>query len=84
MRKHTIRHQTRSKKRHRHSKSHRHSKRHIRRHSKRRGLVLLPGSQSVPIFTPPQKKHTNKIVVNEEHIQSGNIISGLRDYIKNM
>ena len=93
---HSKSHKRHSKSHKRHSKSHKiHSKSHSkshkiqnythkRLHRKRRQLVLLPGSQSVPIFATPQKKYATKIAIDKEYNQSGNIISGLRDYIKNM
>jgi hypothetical protein len=93
MNKHTARHHKKYSKRRVHSKRHGHSKRrvHSKRHGhskrriyrKRRELVIIPGSKSVPIFTAPQKKDSHKIIVNDQN-QSGNIIPGLRDYIKNM
>jgi hypothetical protein len=88
MHKHITRHRYKRNSHKRHNYTHkRHSKRHNKshkRHRKRRQIVLLPGSQSIPIFTTPQKKYATKIAIDKEHNQSGNIISGLRDYIKNM
>lgn len=74
---HTKRHHT---KRH-YTKRHRHTKKRLYR--KRREFVIVPGSKSVPIFTAPQTKQANKVMMNEPS-STGNIIPGLRNYIKNM
>jgi hypothetical protein len=70
------------------------SRRNIQKHSnktrkhhnkklyrKRREIVIIPGSQSVRMFTHPEKKQPNKIMVDNSGLGSGgNIIPGLRNY----
>jgi hypothetical protein len=64
--------------------SHKHSKHHPKKtYKKRRELTLVPGTKSIPIFTPPNKPKGQKIPVNIKQ-PFGNIIPGLRDYMKNM
>jgi hypothetical protein len=84
---------SRKTKKHRHSAHHRRHKRryshnHLTHHRaktrrKRREISIIPGSKSVPIFTAPNKKNSESILVNVEHT-SGNIVPGLRNYMKNM
>ena len=74
MSKKTKRHTRRHTRRHRkHTRRHR---KHTRRYN-RRQIMTLPGSQGVPLFSVPEKKHTQKILVNSDK-QSGNMIPGLR------
>ena len=71
----------RTNKRHNKSKKHiTHTRRHIRRHlyRKRRQIVSLPGSQSVPLFSAPEKKQTQRIFVNKSN-SFGNMIKGMRN-----
>jgi hypothetical protein len=82
-RRHTKRrHHSHKRNHHSHKQNHHSKKRHMYR--KRREFVIVPGSKSVPIFTEPQKKNANKIVINNDHNQIGNIVPGLRNFIKNM
>ena len=69
----------RRNKRNRTNKKHKTNKRH-RRHlyRKRRQIVSLPGSQSVPLFSAPEKKQTQRIYVNKSN-GFGNMIPGLRN-----
>ena len=60
----------------------RHTRRHTRRHlyRKRREILTLPGSKGVPIFSIPEKKQAQKILVNHDsNNHSGNMIPGLRN-----
>lgn len=68
-------------KRHRTNKRHKKSCRHTRRHlyRKKRQIVILPRSEGLPLFTPPEKKQIQQILVNKGNIQSGNMIPGMRD-----
>lgn len=80
-------------KKHRHSTHHRrHKRRYKHSHSihhraktrrKKQEISIIPGSRSVPIFTLPNKKNSELILVNVEHT-SGNIVPGLRNYMKKM
>lgn len=64
--------------------SHKHSIHHLKKtYKKRREVSLVPGTKSIPIFTAPNKQKGQKIPVNIKQ-PSGNIIPGLRDYMKNM
>ncbi len=81
MSRHTKRRHYSHKRRHT-KRRHYSKKRHVYR--KRREFVSIPGSKSVPIFNEPQKIRANKIIINDDHNQSGNIIPGLRNFIKNM
>jgi hypothetical protein len=85
----TKRHYT-NKKRHykRHTKRHykRHNKKHTKRHlyRKRREFEFVPGSKSVPIFSPPDKKRNTPILDSSNNDQNNHvgIIHGLRNYLK--
>ena len=44
---------------------------------------LTPNSNS-SIFSVPDKKYSDKIVIDTHHKQSGNIIPGLRTYLGNV
>lgn len=80
-------------KKHKHSSHHRHHKRrynhkhslHHRRRTyrKRREFSFVPGSQSIPMFTFPDKQKGEKIPISIKQ-PMGNIVPGLRDYMKNM
>ena len=77
--KHSVHH-----KRHKRRYSHKHSVHHRRRtYRKRREISVVPGSKSIPMFTAPNKQKGEIIPVNIKQ-PSGNIIPGLRDYMKNM
>lgn len=70
----------RTNKRHRTNKHRINHRRHTRTHlyRKRREIVSLPGSQSIPLFSAPEKKHTQRIYVNKSN-SFGNMIPGLRN-----
>ena len=84
---------SRKTKKHKHSVHHRRYKRrykhnhsiHHRAKTRRRKqeISIIPGSRSVPIFTAPNKKNSEMIPVNIKQ-PSGNIVPGLRNYMKNM
>ena len=74
-RKHRKRHTYRN-----HRRSHpyrKHRKRHT--YKKHRQIVIIPGNKGIPLFTDPDKKKPQKIMVNQRDIQSGNMIMGLRN-----
>lgn len=82
------------KHRHKHSVHHRrHKRRYSHGHSihhrkktrirKKQEISIIPGSKAVPIFTAPNKKNSELILVNVEQ-PTGNIVPGLRNYMKNM
>jgi hypothetical protein len=48
-----------------------------------RNHPLTPNSNS-SIFSVPDKKYSDKIVIDTHHKQSGNIIPGLRTYLGNV
>jgi len=48
-----------------------------------RNNPLTPNSNS-SIFSVPDKKYSDKIVIDTHHKQSGNIIPGLRRYLGNV
>lgn len=56
-------------------------KRRIRHTKKRHARIHAPVSTFVK---SPQPKDDYKIMINDEYKQSGNIIPGLRNFIKNM
>jgi hypothetical protein len=65
-------------------------KKHINTRKKRaytkrthRIYQLTPNSNS-SIFSVPDKKYSDKIVIDTHHKQSGNIIPGLRTYLGNV
>lgn len=71
----------RTNKRHKKHITHKSSRRTRTRrnlHKKRKEILTLPGSQGLPLFGVPEKKHSQKILVNP-HKQSGNMIPGLRN-----
>ena len=77
-------HHRRFKRRYKHSHSiHHRSKTRKRsyKYNKRIEFSVVPGSKSVPIFSPPDKKKKELIPVNMRQSQ-GNIVVGLREYIK--
>lgn len=77
--KHSIHH-----KRHKRRYSHSHSMHHNRKtHRKRREISVVPGSKSIPMFTAPNKSRDEMISVNVKQ-SFGNIVPGLRNYMKNM
>lgn len=81
--KHSIHHR-RHKRRYSHNHSIHHTKKTYKRtYRKRREISIVPGSKSVPVFTAPNKQKEEMILVNVKQ-PSGNIIPGLRDYMKNM
>jgi hypothetical protein len=81
--KHSVHHRRR-KRRYSHNHSLHHQKKtHKRINRKRREISAIPGTKSIPIFTTPNKQYNEMIPVNIKQPQ-GNIIPGLRDYMKNM
>ena len=68
----------------RHLKNRHLKKRYTRRYKKRHPiskLNTLPGSQGVPVFSAPTINPSNKIYIDSDHKESGNIIPGLRTYL---
>jgi hypothetical protein len=60
------------------SKKHKkHTIRHLYR--KRRQILSIPGSQGLPLFSKPVNKKSNRIVINNNTMVSGNMIPGLRN-----
>lgn len=60
------------------NKSHKkRTRRHV--HKKYRHHKLLPKTKVIVLFQIPEKKHTQKIILNENQYQSGNMIKGLRE-----
>lgn len=70
-----------TKRHHRHHKKNIKTKKHRRKHThrKHRQIVIIPGNKGVPLFTTPDKKKSQKIIVNQSGYQSGNMIMGLRN-----
>ena len=65
------------------------NKKHIKRRNtrkkmyrKRREILLVPGAKGVPLFNNQKKTHMQEIVVNQYNRQPGNMIPGLREYLK--
>jgi hypothetical protein len=54
--------------------------RRLKRHSINK-LNTLPGSQGVPVFSASTINPSNKIYIDSDHKESGNIIPGLRTYL---
>lgn len=65
---------------HKRHKKHRTYRRHTKRrlYRKRREILTLPGSQGIPLFSAPEKKQTQRILVNP-HRESGNMIQDMRN-----
>jgi len=59
------------------SKHRKHKRHHLYR--KRREILSFPGSKGMPLFTNPEKHKSQKILVNYDNSQSGNMIMGLRN-----
>lgn len=75
-------HHRRVKRRYNHSHSiHHHVKTKTHKRRRRKEISAMPGSKSVPIFSPPDKKKKEMIPVNIKQ-PSGSIVPGLRDFIK--
>lgn len=56
-------------------------KQHRRKlYRKRSEIVIIPGSQSVRMFTHSEKKQPIKIMIDNTSGLNGNIIPGLRNY----
>ena len=49
---------------------------------KQHNIVSLPGSTGVPIFSNTDTRQSNQSHIIAEHKQSGNIITGLRNYYR--
>ena len=64
-------------KRNKRNKRNKTNKRHLYR--KRRQIFTLPGSKGIVLFTLPEKKEIQKIIVKQYSKQSGNMIPGLRN-----
>ncbi len=59
-----------------HYKKQKKTRHHLRKH---RQLRLLPDTKGMELFSIPVKKHSQKILLNENQFQSGNMIKGLRE-----
>lgn len=89
--KHSVHHRV-SRRRYNHSHSKHHipsnkTRRHRHRHRRSRevSFVSIPGSKAVALFSATNKKRSELIRVEEGDNQSmGNIIPGLRNYLKNI
>jgi hypothetical protein len=64
-------------------KSHTKKRQYKKRHSISK-LVILPGSQGIPVFSAPIINPAKKIYIESDHKESGNIIPGLRTYLRNI
>jgi hypothetical protein len=54
-----------------------------RLYRKRREISIIPNAKSIPIFTAPEKKLPQAILINQTtNKQFGNIIPGLRELTK--
>jgi hypothetical protein len=60
---------------------HKNKRQYTKRSYKHNVITSIPRSQSIPIFTKPEKIHSTNIIINKEH-NYGNIISGLRNFLK--
>lgn len=81
--KHSIHHR-RSKRRYNHNHSIHHRPRlNRRRHSREISVISVPGSKSVSLFAPTNKKRADLIRIGEKQ-SIGNIVPGLRNYLKNI
>lgn len=61
----------------RNKKTRKHTKRRLYR--KRRDILTVPGTQGIPLFSPPEKNSNQRIYVNKGNKQSGNMIPGMRE-----
>lgn len=80
--KHTVHH--RNKKRrynHNHSVHHRNNK---TRKQKEISVIMVPGSKSIPMFSRTYTNKKKMEPIRLENESMGNIIPGLRNYLKNM
>lgn len=79
-RKNTKKHRkTNYKKRKQNTKT---QKRHYtKRIYKHKEFTPIPGSQSIPIFSKPEKTQSNSIIIDRQQ-NYGNIITGLRNFLK--
>ena len=60
-------------------------KTHKHRHRRRvqeMSVVIVPGSESIPIFRPTNKKRAE--LIRLENQSMGNVVPGLRNYLKNV
>lgn len=81
--KHSIHHR-RYKRRYGHNHSiHHRAKTHKRLYRKRQEISIIPGAKSVPIFSPTNKQKSEIVLINVQNPE-GNIIPGLRNYMKHV
>jgi hypothetical protein len=66
-----------SRKKNRSKKHKKYTRRHLYR--KRRQILSIPGSQGLPLFSKPVNKKSNRILINNNTMVSGNMIPGLRN-----
>jgi hypothetical protein len=79
---HSIHHRRR-KRRYSHSHSiHHRAKTHKRLYRKSKEISVVTSNKVVPLFVSPDKQKTERIRVGAQ--SEGNIIPGLRNYMKNM
>jgi hypothetical protein len=66
-----------------HKRHHKNNRKNIKtkkhRRRRRKEIFTIPGNKGIPLFTAPDKKHPQKIMVNQPDNQSGNMIMGLRN-----
>ena len=65
------------KRHHKNNRKNIHTKKHRRR--RRKEIFTIPGNKGIPLFTAPDKKYSQTIMVNKRDNQSGNMIMGLRN-----
>jgi hypothetical protein len=58
-----------------------HKRHYTKRIYKHKEFTPILGSQSIPIFSKPDKTQSNSIIIDREQ-NYGNIITGLRNFLK--
>ena len=58
-----------------------HKRHYTKRIYKHKEFTLIPGSQSIPMFSKPEKTQSSSVIINREQ-NYGNIITGMRNFLK--
>ncbi len=66
-----------------HEHKHKHKRKTHRKYYREVSVVVVPGSKSVPIFSSANTNKKKVELIRLENESMGNIIPGLRNYLKN-
>lgn len=80
--KHSAHHKI-SRRRYNHAHASHHKRKTRRRHYREVSVVVVPGSKSVPIFRSANTNKKKVELIRLDNESMGNIIPGLRNYLKN-